>query len=242
MPVPSAAAAPPDRTCSYGSSSPDQIYDVRAPGRDARGATAVVIHGGFWRPTYDRAHADQQSIALAAHGYHTATIEYRRVPGNWPAMAADVLAAISAVAADPDLPDDIVLVGHSAGGHLATWAAYQPEVSVHGVVSLAGCVDLHLTRDLQLGDGAAEALLGSAPEAVWRAADPSMLGPSPVPVRLVHGAADDRVPVEISESYQSAAGAGVSLQVLAGCGHFELIDPTSPYFRHTLAAVDAILH
>lgn len=156
-------------------------------------------------------------------------------------MAADVLAAISAVAADPDLPDDIVLVGHSAGGHLATWAAYQPDVSVHGVVSLAGCVDLHLTRDLQLGDGAAEALLGSAPEAVWRAADPSMLGPSPVPVRLVHGAADDRVPVEVSESYQAAAGEGVALQVLAGCGHFELIDPSSAYFRHTVAAAAALL-
>lgn len=240
VPVPSATAPPPDRTASYGS-SPDQLYDVRTPSGDARGATVVVIHGGFWRPTYDRAHAGQQSNALAALGFHVATIEYRRIPGDWPATAADVLAAISAVAEDPELPGDIVLVGHSAGGHLATWAAYQPEVAVIGVVSLAGCVDLHLTRDMGLGDGAAAALMGSAPEAVWRTADPAMLGPTPVPIRLVHGAADDRVPVEVSESYQSAAGAGVSLQVLAGCGHFELIDPTSTYFRHTVAAVDAVL-
>lgn len=240
MPVPASTAPPPDRSAGYGS-SPDQLYDVRGPVGTARGATVVVIHGGFWRPSYDRAHAGQQSHALATHGFHVATLEYRRTPGDWPATAADVLTGIAAIAADPKLPDDIVLMGHSAGGHLATWAAYQPEVTVAGVVSLAGCVDLHLTRDLHLGDDAANALLGSAPEAVWRAADPAMLGPAPVPVHLVHGAADDRVPVEVSESYQSAAGEGVSLQVLAGCGHFELIEPASAYFRHTMAAVDAVL-
>jgi acetyl esterase/lipase len=240
VPVPSATAPPPDRTVSYGS-SPDQVYDVRAPVGDARGVTVVVIHGGFWRPSYDRAHAGQQSHALAALGFHVATLEYRRHPGDWPATAADVLTGIAALADDHGLPDGLVLVGHSAGGHLATWAGYQPEIAVAGVVSLAGCVDLHLTRAMQLGDGAADALMGSAPESAWRGADPAMLGPAPVPVRLVHGAADDRVPVEVSESYQSAAGEGVSLQVLAGCGHFEPIDPSSAYFRHTADAVDAIL-
>lgn len=229
----------PDRTIAYGE-SPDQVIDLRRPTMTPRGATVVVVHGGFWRPSYDRSHAGQQSNALAQDGFHVATIEYRRIPGDWPAMAADVLAAIEAVRADPDLPDRTVLLGHSAGGHLATWAAYQ-SVPVTGVVSLAGCVDLHLTRDLGLGDGAAAALMGAAPEAVWRAADPAMLGRPPVPVRLVHGAADDRVPVEISESFQAAAGNGLPLQVLAGCGHFELIDPTSPYFAHTVAAIDAIL-
>lgn len=240
MPVPTPSSLPPDRTIAYGD-SPDQVVDVRVPVGAARGGTVVVIHGGFWRPAYDRAHASKQSEALAAHGFHVATIEYRRIPGDWPATAADVLAAIATVSTDTDLPQKIVLVGHSAGGHLATWAAYQPEVAVAGVVSLAGCVDLHLTRDMGLDDGAAAALMGSAPEAVWRTADPAMLGPSPVPIRLVHGAADDRVPVEVSESYQSAAGEGVSLQVLAGSGHYELIDPSSTDFRHTVAAVEDIL-
>lgn len=240
MPVPDPSPVPPDRTIAYGRSS-DQVVDLRIPVGTPRNATVVVIHGGFWTPSYDRAHAGQQSDALAAHGFHVATIEYRRIPGDWPAMAADVLAAVGAVTSDPDLPDDVVLVGHSAGGHLATWAIYQPGISVAGVVSLAGCVDLHLTRDLHLGDDAANALMGSATESVWRAADPAMLGQPPTQVRLVHGSADDRVPVEVSESYQSAAGEGVSVQVLAGCGHFEVIDPASPYFRHTVAAVDAVL-
>nr|WP_246336652.1 alpha/beta hydrolase [Flexivirga oryzae] len=233
-------APPPDRSVAYGAHA-DQLYDVRRPTGTPRDATVVVVHGGFWRPSYDRTHAGAQSEALAAHGFHVATIEYRRIPGDWPAMAADVLSSVGAVQDDPALPDRLVLLGHSAGGQLVTWASYQPEVRVVGVVSLAGCVDLHLTRDLGLGDGAAAALLGSAPEKVWRAADPALLGPPRTRVRLVHGAADDRVPVEVSESYQAAVGGGVPLQVLAGCGHFELIDPRSAYFPPTVAAVDAVL-
>lgn len=231
---------PPDRTMSYGA-SPDQVIDVRLPSGAARAVTVLVIHGGFWRPKTDRTHAAAQSIAFAAKGFHVATIEYRREPGDWPAMAADVLAAISAVQQDTELPDRTVLIGHSAGGHLVTWASYQPEVSVAGTVALAGCVDLHLTRDLGLGDGAALAMMGSAPEAVWRAADPALLGPPPVPVRLVHGDADDTVPVEVSESYQAAANAGIPLQVLAGAGHFELVDPNAAEFPQTVAAVEAVL-
>jgi hypothetical protein len=49
------------------------------------------------------------------------------------------------------------------------------------------------------------------------------------------------VPVEVSESYQAAADNGVPLQVLAGCGHFELIDPRSAYFAPTVTAVEGVL-
>jgi len=233
-------APPPDRSVTYGS-HPAQLYDVREPTGTPRDATVVVVHGGFWRPAYDRTHAGLQSEALATHGFHVATIEYRRIPGDWAATAADVLAAIRAVQGDPTLPGLPVLLGHSAGGQLVTWACHQPQVQVAGAVSLAGCVDLHLTRDLGLGDGAAAALMGSAPEAVWRAADPALLGAPPTRLHLVHGAADDRVPVEVSESYQAAVGGAVPLQVLAGCGHFELIDPRSAYFPPTVAAIDAVL-
>ncbi|RNI18291.1 alpha/beta hydrolase family protein [Flexivirga caeni] len=239
MSVLSMVAPPPDRTTSYGPDD-DQVYDVRLPAAASRDATVIVIHGGFWRPSYDRGHAGPQSTALAAHGFHVATIEYRRIPGDWPAMAADVLAAIHAVASDPALPDDIVLLGHSAGGHLAAWSAHQG-VPVIGFVSLAGCLDLHMTRDLGLGGDAAAELMGAASETVWRAADPAMLGRPPVRASLVHGDADDRVPVEVSESYQAAVGAGVPLQVLAGCAHFELIDPRSAYFTHTVTGVGGLL-
>lgn len=60
-------AAAPERTISYGPAA-DQLYDVRSPGQPAKDVTVIVVHGGFWRPGYDRSHAGAQSAALAAHG------------------------------------------------------------------------------------------------------------------------------------------------------------------------------
>ena len=212
---------------------------MRHPTATALQRTALIVHGGFWRPSYDRAHAAEQSAAFAAAGYHVATLEYRRTPGEWPQMSADILDGLMAVRANPNLPESAALVGHSAGGHLVTWAAYQAEArGLVAAVSLAGCVDLHLVRDLGLGDGAAAAMMGAANEQVWRAADPAMLGAPPVPVRLVHGGADETVPVEISESYQAAAGAGIPLQVLGGVDHMALIDPRTRAFSQVLHTVD----
>nr|WP_279671606.1 alpha/beta hydrolase [Flexivirga meconopsidis] len=211
------------------------MYDVRIPSGDARDATVLLVHGGFWRPKYNRLHTGPQATALAADGFHVASVEYRRIPGDWAAMAADIRAGVAAVRADPELPDRVVLLGHSAGGHLVAWALHQPEAAgIAGAISLAGAVDLHLTRDLHLGDGAADAMMGNADESVWRAADPALLGPTPAPVRLIHGTADETVPVEVSESYQAAAGPGIPLTVLTGAGHQDLIDPDSPHFAAAL--------
>ena len=228
---------PPDRTIAYGP-DPDQVIDIRMARNPRRDVTVVIIHGGFWRPATDRSDATVQSAALADSGYDVATIEYRRIPGDWPAMAADILAAIRTVSADPDLPKRTVVVGHSAGGHLAVWAAHQDGLDVEGVVSLAGAADLHLARDLGLGDGAADALMGSASTDDWRAADPAMLGTPAVPVRVVHGTADDVVPIEVSRSYLAKTDNQIPVHALDGVGHSDLIDPSSPAFPHTIAAIE----
>ncbi|HEY7989733.1 MAG TPA: alpha/beta hydrolase, partial [Lapillicoccus sp.] len=170
---------PPSRTTAYGI-DPDQVYDVRLPATGLAaptGTTVVVVHGGFWKAEWDRAHAAPQAQAFAEAGHHVAVVEYRRTGmrgGGWPATFADVSAAVDAVLADPALPDRLVLVGHSAGGHLVTLAATRPEArSLAGVVALAGCVDLALTWDLGLGDGAAARFMGDADAAAWTAADPA---------------------------------------------------------------------
>lgn len=230
---------PTDRTVSYGA-DPDQVYDVRLPPKGSPTPTVVVIHGGFWRPAYDRTHASAQSAALATAGFAVATLEYRRPSrGGWPVLSADVRAGLAAIRADATLPGPTVLVGHSAGGHLAVWLLHQPEgAQVLGTVALAGCLDLHLVHRLGLGDGAAAALMGGAPEVDpvgWLNADPARLAPPPAPVQLVHGDADTAVPLLISKRY--AEEAGTSVDVVPAAGHFELIDPQEPAFAHTLAAV-----
>ena len=239
-------------TRSYGSDAA-QVYDVIAPaaGAPAAPGTVVVVHGGFWRAEYDREHALPEARAFASAGYHVAVAEYRRVGmpgGGVPGTLDDVRDLLASIAAQPDLPEPLVLVGHSAGGHLVAWAAGQPwaaERGIAGVVSLAGVVDLGAADRLHLGSDATRDFVGSGPgTAAWTSADPMSTLPPKVPVRLVNGADDDTVPPAVADDYVArakAAGGDVTEQVLPDADHFAVIDPTSPAFQAVLAAVRSLL-
>jgi dipeptidyl aminopeptidase/acylaminoacyl peptidase len=138
----------------------------------------------------------------------------------------------------------VVAIGHSAGGHLALWAAArrglpagapgaEPAVRLAGAVAQAGVVDLREAARLRLSRGAVPSLLGGSPGKLPRRYDlasPIERLPIGVPQLLVHGDADDSVPVEISRRYAgraAAAGDPCELVELPGCGHFEHLDPTS---------------
>lgn len=241
-------APPPTRTTAYGS-DPAQVYDVRLPAGPGADVTVVVVHGGFWRERFDRSHAGCQAQAFADAGYPVAVLEYRRTGmpgGGWPGTTEDVAAGVAAVLGDPGLPERAVLVGHSAGGHLVVWAASQPWGGrLVGVVSLAGVLDLHAAHEQHLGDGAVAAFMGGTPEQLpdaYAAADPCALTPRAA-VSIVHGLDDDVVPVGISRSYTTRAGAHRAaaapraVREVAGCDHFGLIDPEHPAFAEVLAAV-----
>ncbi len=263
----------PDLTVSYGP-GPDRVADLRLPAGAGAAPLVVVVHGGFWRAEFDRAHVGPQSAGLAAAGWAVATIEYHRVGqpgGGWPGTFDDLALAVDTL---PDLcaretldrtdgrhvdAGRVVLVGHSAGGHLALWAAARHRLPVgsrwrrdtapplRGVVSLAGVADLALAGRLHLGEDAASALLGGDETTVperWEAADPAARLPLGLPVMLVHGAADEIVPVAVSRSYAGrarAAGDFPTGRELAGTGHFELIDPLSTAWPAVLEAVAALL-
>ncbi|MFE6726311.1 alpha/beta hydrolase [Streptomyces californicus] len=192
-------AVAPDRTAAYGD-HPDQVVDFYAP-RDGRtGAPLVVLlHGGAWRSPYDRAHVSPLADFLARRGFAVANVEYRRggddiprqragaepgagsagpVAGRWPETFDDVAAALDAMPAlaSRELPGAdvrrIVVSGHSAGGHLALWAAARhvlPEgspwrlpapPSLRGVVALAPIADFATAVGLGVCGGAVTQLLG----------------------------------------------------------------------------------
>lgn len=202
-----------------------------------------MLHGGFWRSEYDRTHTGPMTSALAAEGYVVAIPEFRRTGasgGGWPNTFDDVAAALDAVPGllAPYTSSPPVVIGHSAGGHLALWAATRPAPSPRAVVSLAGCADLVMCSELGLDEGATDLLLGGTPKQVpdrYASADPARLPKPTAPVTLLHGTADDRVPIEVSRSY--AARTGAALRELPEVGHFALIDPLSPAWPHVLAAV-----
>jgi acetyl esterase/lipase len=134
----------------------DQCVDVRAGG----GPLVIFFHGGFWRHEYDRGHTGPLAAALAAEGLTVATPEYRRTGapgGGWPGTFDDVVAALRTLPAllsarlGPVGP--AVLAGHSAGGHLALWAASRSS-RVPAVVGLAPVADLIRAYELDLDGGA----------------------------------------------------------------------------------------
>src|SRR3954454_23324427 len=185
----------------------------------------VVIHGGFWRAKWGRAVMKPVCGDLARRGVAAWNIEYRRIGrgqgGGWPATFDDVAAAIDllrSVSRGRLDPSDVRVVGHSAGGQLALWAASRGGIS--RVAALAAPCNLRTTGD----DGAA--LMGGSPDEVperYAAADPMELLPLGVPTLLVHGVEDATVPVKRSRRYAEAArAAGDDVQ---------LIEPVPGYHR-----------
>jgi acetyl esterase/lipase len=182
------------------------------------GPTAIVIHGGFWRAQYREPIMAAFCVALAQLGLRAWSIEYRRVGtgGGYPHTLDDVAAAIQAA------PEPCVAVGHSAGGHLALWAA--AEGLVPAAVSLAGVCDLVAGARDNLGNGAVR----DFDPALHADADPAQRLPIDAELVLVHGVDDEIVPVAQSRSF--AARSGAELIELPGVGHFEVIDPRAAAF------------
>lgn len=232
----------------YGS-SPDQHGELW-PGGDA---VAVLIHGGYWRKKYRLDLMHLLATDLNDRGYTVWNIEYRRMDtpgGGWPGTFDDVAAAVNALADVADLgpagvrPARVALIGHSAGGHLALWAARAQAVHVvpAAVVSLAGVCDLSTASRLGLSDGAATQLLGGGPDdrpEVYKQTDPAGLRSRGVPELAVHGTADTDVPYELSQQY--AATTGATLLSLPGADHFDLIDPATAAWSSIVAELAKLL-
>jgi len=235
-----------------------QYGELWLPRDDAAG-TVVVLHGGFWRARYGLSLGRPLAADLARRGYAAWNLEYRRVGagGGWPATFEDIAAGIDLLA---DLPVDttaVAAIGHSAGGHLAAWAAgrarlapgipgAEPRVVLTAVVSQAGVLDLAGCAREGVGGTAALDLMGGGPRDLperYRLADPMAALPLTASVLCVHSRADDNVPFRYSDSYVRAAlraGGTAYLHETSG-DHFTLIDPGSPDWQVVVDALPGLL-
>jgi acetyl esterase/lipase len=241
-----------------------EVWESRSMPATAR---LVVLHGGFWRAAYTQRHIRRFCAALAVAGNTVYSIEYSRSDGvesGWPRTFQDVGSAVDvcvshAIAADPR--GGILLLGHSAGGHLALWAASRHRVpegahglarreplACAGVIALAGVCDLGLASKLALGNHAVDHLIGGDPQSHaerFAIADPIRLVPTGVPSILVHGDLDTSVPLDVSRSYVTAArAAGDHSEVweLRRTGHLELINPYSGAWPFVLSAIARLVN
>lgn len=240
--------------------APSQFADLWLPPGNALHPVVAMFHGGCWRA--DLPGVDLMAYAaddLRAHGVAVWNVEYRRIGedgGGFPGTFEDTTKALdqlrkTAKAKKLDLKS-LVLAGHSAGGHLALWAAAQhrlPKTNplhrdnllpIKGVISLAGIADLSRYRaegpPACGGPRVIDLLVGSKtrnPFDVFNDTSPVELLPLGVPQAVLSGALDPIVPATFGRAYAakaSAAGDKVQEITFADAGHFELIDPQSSAF------------
>jgi acetyl esterase/lipase len=240
----------------YGS-DPSQFADLHLPAGHRRPGTVVLIHGGWWGSRYGSDNLDGVAADLAARGWVAWNIEYRRLGlgGGYPSTLEDAAAAIDYLATIEEVDTGrVAAIGHSAGGHLALWAAGRgkltasapgagPVVELAGAVSLAGVADLGTAAREKIGNGAVIDLMGGGPGEFperYAVADPLGQVPVPAMVRCVHARADDRVPFAESVTYVAAAqAAGQDARLLeVDGGHFSVADISSPTWPAVIDALD----
>lgn len=222
-------------------------------------ATVVIVHGGFWRARYDLSLGRPLAADLSRRGYAAWNLEYRRAGagGGWPATFEDVAAGFDLLAELPVDTSRVAAVGHSAGGHLAAWAAGRrklpagvpgasPRVTPAAVIAQAGVLALANCAREGVGGTAALDLMGGGPLDLperYRLADPIAAVPVEAAVLCLHSRRDDEVPFAYSERYVEAAtrAGGTAALRETGGDHYTLIDPGTADWRAAVEALPALL-
>lgn len=216
-----------ERDLAYGP-HPRQRFDAYLPAHPD-GRLVVMVHGGGWRRG-DKAMArvvDNKAAHWLARGATFVSVDYRLLPEADPAVQArDIATAVARVQqlargwrADPAR---LVLVGHSAGGHLvallaadpSAWRATGLQRWQSTVVLDAGALDvpaLMARRHASLFDDT----FGRDP-AFWRTVSPRhRLSVRATPMLLVCSAQRERASCDPARGFAHAAAAvGVPATVL----------------------------
>lgn len=247
-----------DIRIAYGS-DPLQFGELWLPAGKGPHPVVILIHGGCWQADLPGTELmDYLAADLQARGYAVWNLEYRRIGhagGGWPGTFLDVAVGVDhlrAIAEERRLDlSRAVVMGHSAGGHLATWASARAglpansplwrsdPLPVRGLISLAGINDLESFRatgpDRCGGPQTIDDLVGAGrreTQDLFADTSPARLPRPAVDALFVAGALDPIVPPDFDYRFAQLWNApGV---IFGGAGHFELIDPTSRVWREVI--------
>jgi len=233
-----------------------QIGELRTPLSTKDTFPLVIfIHGGCWLSDFNLDHVSAVCADLVKEGYAVWTPEYRRVGdegGGYPNTFKDIQASVDFARTLADIyPLDlekVVVMGHSAGGHLALWLATQQNLAknsrlynpnplpLKGAIALAGITDLKAYDEVGNDCSTAVVKLMGGPAAEMDAryykSSPINLLPTDIPIRLVHGNKDNIVPISQSEAFaKKAKGGDIEVLTIDGGGHFDMVSPYSEAWK-----------
>jgi acetyl esterase/lipase len=257
--------AKPDARIAYGP-APSQVVELFLPKGKGPHPVVVLLHGGCWLKEFEGLPQTSGVAAdLAKRGLAVWNVEYRRLgePGaGYPGTFLDVAAAVDRIRTEAkryDLdPGRVVAAGHSAGGHLALWAAARHRLSktsplyaadplpILAVVSLAGVGDLKAQEEalpLACGKDTIRDLLSMQTRSEpFADTSPGELLPTGVKVVMIHGVYDHVLPPYSGLDYVRkvrAAGDAAEVMAIPDAGHFDLVIPTTPAWKVVAAAIEA---
>lgn len=254
----------PDVEVRYGP-APAQVAQLFLPKAKGPHPVVVLLHGGCFLKQYE-GFGEMSGLAadLAGRGYAVWNVEYRKLGeagAGYPGTFQDVATAIDRLKAEAPKYDldlgRVVAVGHSAGGHLALWAAARGRIpaasplhvadplKIGAVVSLAGIGDLAgqgRVFALPCGDDTIARLVDTVHRPhPFADTSPAELLPTGAKVVMVHGVFDAVMPPYTGLAYAQMvrkAGDTAEVATIPDAGHFDLVIPTTPAWARIAGIVE----
>lgn len=213
--------AVPFETVRYGPHR-DNVGDLRRGGGDL----VVLVHGGIWMEQYERDTTESLAVDLTRRGFDTWNVEYRRLGGGggWPASGHDMLMALEFIPQMQLGSDRVVIVSHSAGSHLAMWAAPRASQGIDLHVALAPLLDLQASID-------ADDVCAPGSRTMIESGSPGEMSPDGITTAIAHGDDDEIVPIGHTIAFASRHGVEHHHTTT---GHFALLDPAAPEWAWAL--------
>ena len=252
-----------DGRIAYGD-DPAQVVDLFLPKGRGPHPVVVLIHGGCYLAEY-KGLGETSGVAadLAKRGYAVWNIEYRKLGelgAGYPGTFLDVANAVDRIRTEAAAyhldTQRVVALGHSAGGHLALWAAARrklPKTSplwradplpIRAVVSLGGIGDLEGQGHVFAGACGPEPIpkiIGKADRAKpYADTSPAELLPLGVRVVMISGDFDHVMPPFTGRAFVEKlrkAGDSAEVMAIADAGHFDVVMPTTAAWKVVLATV-----
>ena len=232
-----------DEKLVYGNDNPELQFGLlwlpESSTPNVKPPLIVLIHGGCWLNAFDIQHSYPLSSALAQTGYAVWSLEYRRTGdagGAWPGSFDDIRQGLAFTSNLGDYPVDLdrmVIMGHSAGGHLALLAASYNQ-NIDAVIGLAAITDIvEYSRGENSCQTATIDFMGGVYEAnpaAYEAANPVGKSLNDRTI-LLQGDIDVIVPLEQSQLR------GATQVVFEGAGHFDWVHPGTGAYQLLLSTL-----